>query len=588
MDRKGIVAVTLAIITLVVWTIYNQREMEKIAQARRDAAAAAAIAAPSVVPEASFPAQPSAVVPDVAPAVAAPAVPAVDEKLEQVSTGAIEYSFTNLGGGIARATLLKHASEHNTKIALNELGKIPIGAISTKPGENAREPYSLVPSASAGEIAFERVDARQLKTKKKFTLPSATAQDEYLAYLDVTFSNGSAEPIQVPAYFVHAGATAPIHQADMPTYTGFAWLNGGSFTFRDVNSFATGGLLGMGTTEAPVFLDTTKNPQWLGVVNQYFTSIVTPVGATGNSVWAQRSPVELAAWKAAGRVAEDGKTAIYAADAALGMAGFNLTAGQTVTQRFELYTGPREYNRLQKLGTERVLIMDFGWFGLVSKFLLTAMNWLNAQFHSYAAAIIVLTIFIKLALWPLQNKATNSMKKMQALQPKMTELRDKYKDDPTRMNTELMKLYKDYGVNPFGGCLPILVQIPIFFGFYNMLGKAVELRNSEFLWVNDLSMPDTVAYLPLIGIPLNILPLVMAGTMFWQMAISPKSGDPVQQRVFMFMPLIFVFFCYSFASALALYWTVQNLFSIVQLYITRNQVTPDLQKVTVPVKKKRA
>jgi YidC/Oxa1 family membrane protein insertase len=344
----------------------------------------------------------------------------------------------------------------------------------------------------------------------------------------------------------------------------------------------------MGRTESPVYLDTTKAPTWLGVVNQYFASIVTPVGTKGNSIWAQRFPVDLPTWKAAGRSGEDGKATLHGADAALGMPGVALAPGQTVTQRFELYTGPREYNRLHALGGERVKIMDFGWFGLVSKTLLTSMNWLNARFNSYAAAIIVLTIFIKLALWPLQNKATNSMKKMQALQPKMTELREKYKDDPTRMNSELMKLYKDYGVNPFGGCLPILVQIPIFFGFYNMLGKAVELRNSKFLWVDDLSLPDTVAHLPFIGIPLNILPLVMAVTMFWQMAISPKSGDPVQQRVFMFMPLIFVFFCYNFASALALYWTVQNLFSIVQLYFTRNMVTPDLQKVAVPAKKKRS
>jgi YidC/Oxa1 family membrane protein insertase len=104
----------------------------------------------------------------------------------------------------------------------------------------------------------------------------------------------------------------------------------------------------------------------------------------------------------------------------------------------------------------------------------------------------------------------------------MNELREKYKDDPTRMNTELMRLYKDYGINPFGGCLPMLVQIPIFFGFYNMLGKAVELRNARFLWVHDLSQPDTIARL--FGIPINPLPLVMAVTMFWQMAISPKSG----------------------------------------------------------------
>lgn len=123
----------------------------------------------------------------------------------------------------------------------------------------------------------------------------------------------------------------------------------------------------------------------------------------------------------------------------------------------------------------------------------------------------------------------------------------------------------------------MLVQIPIFFGFYNMLGKAVELRNSSFLWVQDLSQPDTVARL--LNFPINVLPLIMAVTMFVQMAIQPKSGDPAQQRIFMFMPLIFIFFCYNFASALALYWTVQNLFSIVQLLATKNQETPKLEKM---------
>ena len=227
-------------------------------------------------------------------------------------------------------------------------------------------------------------------------------------------------------------------------------------------------------------------------------------------------------------------------------------------------------------------MLSFGMFGIVSKTLLNAMNGLKGMLGNYAWAIVVLTLIIKSLMWPLQNKATNSMKKMQALQPKMNDLREKYKDDPQRMNMELMKMYKDYGVNPFGGCLPMLIQIPIFFGFYSMLGKAVELRNAKFLWVHDLSQPDTIFHLGFI--PINPLPLLMAVTMFWQMAISPKSGDPVQQRVFMFVPLIFIFFCYNFASALALYWTVQNLFSIVQLYATRNQAPPELQKVAAPKK----
>lgn len=269
------------------------------------------------------------------------------------------------------------------------------------------------------------------------------------------------------------------------------------------------------------------------------------------------------------------------------MPGFTVEPGQTYTQLFQIYAGPREYSRIKKLGSDEEEIMDFGWFGFVSKTLLNSMNWLNARLGSYAAAIVVLTIIIKLLLWPLQNKATQSMKRMSLLTPKMTELREKYADNPQKMNEEIMKLYREYGVNPVGGCLPMLVQIPIFFGFYNMLGKAVELRNSKFLWVQDLSQPDTIAHLPGLGWPINVLPLLMAGTMFWTMAISPKSGDAAQQRVFMFMPLIFVFFCYNFASALALYWTVQNLFSVVQLYATRNQAPPTLEKVTPPSAKKK-
>jgi YidC/Oxa1 family membrane protein insertase len=149
-----------------------------------------------------------------------------------------------------------------------------------------------------------------------------------------------------------------------------------------------------------------------------------------------------------------------------------------------------------------------------------------------------------------------------------------------------MKLYKDYQINPLGGCLPMLIQIPIFFGFFNMLGKAVELRHSSFLWVKDLSQMDTVAMIPVLQWPLNVLPLIMAVTMLWQMQLSPKSGDAVQQRVFMFMPLIFIFICYKYASALALYWTVQNIFTIVQLYLTRNQTAPVLQKVSASSKKR--
>jgi YidC/Oxa1 family membrane protein insertase len=157
----------------------------------------------------------------------------------------------------------------------------------------------------------------------------------------------------------------------------------------------------------------------------------------------------------------------------------------------------------------------------------------------------------------------------------MKKLQEKYKDEPVKFQQEMGKVWKKAGVNPLSGCWPIFIQIPIFIGFYNMLGKAVELRHHGFWWVKDLSQPDTIAHIA--GLPINPLPLIMAGTMLLQMKVTPQSGDPMQRRMFMFMPLIFIFLCYNFASALALYWTVQNMISIVQLVMNRkNAAQPQL------------
>ena len=216
-----------------------------------------------------------------------------------------------------------------------------------------------------------------------------------------------------------------------------------------------------------------------------------------------------------------------------------------------------------------------------------ARTLLNSWLRDYGLAILALTTIIKLTLWPIQNKANRSMRQMAALSPKMQELREKYKDDPTRMNQEVMKLYKQYGINPVGGCLPMMIQIPIFFGLFKMLGQAVELRNAKFLWVRDLSQPDTVGHLPFLGWPINIIPLCMAATQIWLMAMTPKTGDPTQRRIAMFMPLIFLFICYNFAAALALYYTAQNLFSILQFYQNRRLPMPTLEKVATPAKRKR-
>ncbi|MEA3212489.1 MAG: YidC/Oxa1 family rane protein insertase [Chthoniobacter sp.] len=590
MDRKGIIAVALAVITLFAWTIYNQREIEKATALRR-----AAAAEQQRKKAAEEPVPPAPAVSAPAPEALPPGEAPVEEKSEKLASPAVEFTFSNLGGGIASALLLTHEAERGKRMVINEFGSVPIGAISEVAGEGTRLPFTASRDERAGAVIYERTDARQLQITKRFTLgPAAGFNEDYALKLDVSFTNRGAQPLVLPGYFVHTGVAAPVHQRDLAIYTGLKAAGG---KFIDVNSFSAGGLPLFGHPARPVYTESRINIEWLGATNQYFTTLISPkvtapaqdpAGQTrqrGASVWGKRFDIADETWIASGRSTDGPKGARHGVQGALGMPGFSLEPGQSVAQSFTIYTGPREYSRLERLGGTEEQIMDFGMFGIVSKTLLNVMNWLHARLGSYAAAIIVLTLIIKTMLWPLQNKATSSMKRMQLLQPKITELKEKYPDDPTRMNTEMMKLYKDYGVNPLSGCLPMFIQIPIFFGFYNMLGKAVELRNSKFLWVQDLSQPDTIWHLPGLGIPVNVLPLVMAATMFWQMSISPKSGDPMQQRIFMFMPLIFIFFCYNFASALALYWAVQNLFSVAQLYVTRNQAPPQLQKAA-PAKRK--
>jgi YidC/Oxa1 family membrane protein insertase len=267
-------------------------------------------------------------------------------------------------------------------------------------------------------------------------------------------------------------------------------------------------------------------------------------------------------------------------DAALEMPGLQLAPGQSATQAFQIYAGPKYYSRLDHLGHQEQELMDFGKFKIVSITLLFLMNTFKGWLGNYGLAIIVLTLLVKTILFPLQNKANKSMKRMAILGPKMAELKEKYKDDQTRQSAETMKLYKEYGINPLGGCLPMVVQMPIFFGFLYMLYTAAELRNASFLWVHDLSQPDTVAHL--LGFSINILPILMIGSQFWQMSLTPRTGDPSQQKMMMFMPLVFGFFCYNFAAALALYYTMQGVLTIGQLYLTRNQPMPVLAKKSKP------
>ena len=584
MDRTGKIGVALAIITLVVWQIFYSKEMERTRLAQEQAAAlvateggaapAAAGSAPAVAGTAPV-AQPM-------PAALAPAVVvaagSAPKKSEVLEGSEAKWTFTNIGAGIERVELLKHKAEGGNALLLNEFGGVPIGALTEGFESAVLEPYEMEVSADRKAVTYRRTDSRQLAVEKKFVMGSGAAGQEslegFLVNLEVRFVNQGTVPVTVPAYAVRTGSAVPLHIKDQSLYTGFSRMSSGSAKYTDVNWFEGGGFLGFNHVPRTVYSDAGQ-VQWAGVTNQYYCTILTPLGETAAEALARRFHLEIKDWTAGGRAGD--AAAPFAVDGGLRFAATVLEPGRDLVRKFAIYAGPREHWRLRELGGGQEQMMDFGMFGIVSKVLLASMNSLQGMLGSYAGAIIVLTLIIKGLMWPLQNKSTASMQRMQELQPKMTALKEKYADDPSKMNQELMALYKKHGVNPMAGCLPMLVQIPIFFGFYNMLGKAVALRNSPFLWVQDLSQPDTLAVLA--GFPVNVLPLLMAGTMLYQMQLTPKTGDPMQQRMFMFMPLIFVVFCYNYASALALYWTVQNLFTIVQLLITNRKKNAGLQVV---------
>ncbi len=565
MDRKAWIAITLSIAGLVGWQWYYIKAYGNKKPARPPQAAASAAAAPQATAAPASPGAPSA-----APAPSGPVITALNESLYSQSA---EYVFSNDKGGIERAVLLLHGAEDKQMVALNNSKTMPIGAIGETPGE-AWGGFTMKTEAGRGEAIFTKTESDGLEITKRFTLPYA-GSDPYLVRMELTFKNAGAAEVKRSGYFVSAGGASPIHPKDLAMHTRFDWMHAGKFTGIDPNWFNAGGLPFLGIQWSPMkslYLETKPDVAWAGVASQYFCTLVTSEKTKGNSAWAARYDTR-----------RENDAQVYGIEGGLGMPGFALQPGETTTESFAIYAGPKDLKELRKMKNGQDAVMNFGMFGFVSEFLLWAMNSLNAIFHSYAAAIIVLTLLIKSVLWPVQNKATNEMRKMAALGPKMTEMREKYKDDPQKLNEEMMKLYREYGVNPFSGCLPMLIQIPIFFGFYSMLGSAIELRNSSFFWIQDLSQPDTIGHL--LGFPINLLPIIMAGTMVWQMAISPKSGDAMQQRIFYFMPIIFLVFCYNYASGLALYWTTQNLFSIVQLYLTRNKPLPTLEKKSVIAKR---
>lgn len=252
---------------------------------------------------------------------------------------------------------------------------------------------------------------------------------------------------------------------------------------------------------------------------------------------------------------------------------FTLNPGSAITKDLFFYAGPKSVSILKESGFGLTAMVDFGWFEVLARPFLWLLNLLFGIIPNYGVAIILLTIIIKILLWPLGSKSYRAMNEMKKIQPLMAEIRAKYPNDKQKMNEEVMNLYRTYKINPLSGCLPLLAQLPIFIALYRMLYGAIELRHAPFVgWIQDLAAPDRLfdfaISIPLMQPPYGIpvLTLVMGATMFIQQKMSPPAGDPMQAKIMMFMPLLFTVIFINFPAGLVLYWLVNNVLSIAQQY----------------------
>lgn len=370
------------------------------------------------------------------------------------------------------------------------------------------------------------------------------APHTYAIGMDVTIKNGSGRSLQ-DRLFVTLNGKAP---GDKRMYA----FEGPSALINDeLEEFKTKKLKDQDTFDGKI--------KWVALQTRYFMSSLLPEQIEEASLHLELKSDKFvtARYRQPEKAIQPGTQYIY---------------------KYQFFMGPKRIQELKTVGNDLHKVVNFGWFDIIAKPFLWLMNTFYSVIPNYGLAIIILTLLVKIVLWPLGQKSYKSMNEMKKIQPLMKEIREKYKDDKQRMNKEVMGLYRTYKVNPLGGCLPMVVQLPVFFALYRMLYEAIELRHAPFfLWIDDLSAPDrlfrfdfTVPFMePPFGIP--VLTIVMGASMLLQQKMSPPMGDATQAKMMMFMPIIFTVIFINFSSGLVLYWLVNNLLSIGQQYYTQKK-----------------
>ncbi|HUA64246.1 MAG TPA: membrane protein insertase YidC [Alphaproteobacteria bacterium] len=601
MDRTGYIVVAICFILLGYWLFESEKLAKQQMMAPHPAAATNQATAPVSAPP-PVPAQTSRVI---------PASTNVPERFLTITNDRVRYTFTSRGGGIKSVAFLDfpetisprwQRGTTNAVATLNDESAVPIMTILGDPSLVGDGDFTLTLSKSSHGVEAEKSLPSGLVLTKDFEFTS-----NYLVAITVTYKNDSGKPLSLPEQEWVTGTATPMDVDDLTfqMYGGGMWFDGVNVQSASPSYFSPA------TTVLGIFPRTPKteyragngNVVWAAAYNQFFTLLAMPQAK--QPAWQfMADPVTLAATNTqTGQPWVGVQTAIvYQPE--------TLAADQVVMRQINLYAGPKEYRNLVRLGSEfqnrADLVMNFGsalstFFGVgtfFAKLLLLILNGLHdlLPWLSYGWIIVLLTILLRVFFWPFTAASMRSMKKMQALGPQIQELKQKYASDPAKFTEKQMELWRKNKVNPMSGCFPMLIQMPVFIGLYTMIRSAFELRGAHFLWVSDLTKPDTIFVVPWLtfipffstpqGLPFNLLPVLMVSVLIWQAHLQPLSPgmDPSQQKMMRYMPLIFLLILYNYSAGMALYMTVSTGMGILQTWLTKKaQVAPAAAGATTVV-----
>jgi len=549
METQRLIAlVVFSVSAFMLWEAWQKQNAPHVPPTA--AATAASPTGPNTVPAAPTVSAPAANAP--APSAAAPAVPGAQaapvvdtSKPIVVKTDLFDVEITPLGGDIRRVTMKKQHSALDPSQPLTFVEPDPKHYFVTQTGllgeglpnhKTAYQPeqyeYTLPEGKDSVEVRLKATGADGAEVVKRLTFH----RDEYVIDEAFDITNRSAKPIVPFAYFQFLrDSNPPPQEASQTSSFGGVTTFTGPAVYTEESHFVKVNFKDIDAGKQLAYPQKAKDG-WVAIVQHYFVSAWLPKEGVEREYFTRRVGDNL---YTAGTVIGDG----------------TLAPGASGSIGASVYIGPQETQRLAKVAPGLDVVVDYGWLKVIAVPIYTVLKWIHSVVQNWGWSIIIFTVLIKLIFYPLNAKAGRSMAQMKVLGPKMEKLKEMYGEDRQKLNQAMMELYRQEKVNPLGGCLPILVQIPVFIALYWVLLASIELRHAPWLgWIHDLSAPD----------PFFILPVIYAVSMFVQTRLNPAPADPVQAKVMMIMPIVFSVFFLFFPAGLVLYWVCQNLLSIVQ------------------------